>query len=150
MTMPALVLQKPNAKSKTQDHISCLHRRLALWEKGEIAELLKEGKAIQRSLQVKPLRWESEDEAKTARKFSKLMMEGKVMAALRLLNNQAQTVLLRLDQVLEEGSSTAGRTVSEILEEKHSDASPVHADAILSDKPTNAIFHPTLFNAITA
>ena len=33
MTMPAL-LQKPHSNSKTRDHISCLIRRLALWEKG--------------------------------------------------------------------------------------------------------------------
>ena len=51
MTLPALMLQKPHAKSKVQEHIACLQRRLSLWEKGEIAELLKEGRAIQKALQ---------------------------------------------------------------------------------------------------
>ena len=78
MTLPALVLQKPHAKSKTQDHISCLQRRLALWEKGDIAELLKEGKAIQRSLKASSSRRDAKDDATTARKFSQLMMEGRV------------------------------------------------------------------------
>ena len=50
MTMPALLLQKPHLKSKSHDHISCLNRRLALWEIGNIAELLKEGKLIQSHL----------------------------------------------------------------------------------------------------
>ena len=50
MTMPALLLQKPHSKSKTRDHILCLNRRLVLWEKGDIAELLKEGKLIQNHL----------------------------------------------------------------------------------------------------
>ena len=35
MTMPALMLQKPHAKSKVQEHI--IRRRLSLWEEGEIA-----------------------------------------------------------------------------------------------------------------
>ena len=50
MTLPSLMLQKPHAKSKTHDHISCLQRRLSLWEKGDISNLLKEGRALQRSL----------------------------------------------------------------------------------------------------
>ena len=36
ITLPSLMLQKPHAKSKTHDHISCLQRRLSLWEKGDI------------------------------------------------------------------------------------------------------------------
>ena len=126
MTLPALVLQKPHAKSKTQGHISCLHRRLALREEGDKTELLREGKAIQKNLQASSLRGDTKGEAKTARKFSKLMMEGKVRAALRLLTKQTQAGLLGLDQVIEVGSSTPGRTVREILEEKHPDASPAY------------------------
>ena len=52
MTMPTLLLQKPHAKSKTRDHITCLKRRLELWEKGDLAKLLKEGKSIQNHLRV--------------------------------------------------------------------------------------------------
>ena len=33
MTMPALLLQKPHAKSKTRDHITCLKRCLEIWER---------------------------------------------------------------------------------------------------------------------
>ena len=58
--------------------------------------------------------------------------------------------LLRLDQVIGGDSSTAKRTVREILEEKHPNASPSNADAILCDDPTNDVFHPILFDSITA
>ena len=30
MTIPALILQKPHAKSTARHHTSCLHKRLAL------------------------------------------------------------------------------------------------------------------------
>ena len=72
------------------------------------------------------------------------------MAALRLLTKQAKSGVFRLDQVIGGDSSTASRTVSEILEEKHPKTSPVHTDAILCDDPTNDDFHPILFNSITA
>lgn len=52
MTMPALLLQKPSTKSKSIDHVNCLRRRIALWEKGDIQKLLKEGKTIQRQLRA--------------------------------------------------------------------------------------------------
>ena len=38
MTLPSLMLQKPHAKSKTHDHISCLQRRLNLWRKETFLE----------------------------------------------------------------------------------------------------------------
>ena len=85
MTLPTLVLQKPNAKSKTHDHISCLQRRLELWRRGEIAEHLMKGTAIQRNLHLSSQRRDSEEEVTGACKFVKLMMEGMVRTALRLL-----------------------------------------------------------------
>lgn len=38
--MCPLLLQRPHGKSKTQDHINCLKRRLPLWKEGKIEELL--------------------------------------------------------------------------------------------------------------
>ena len=83
---------------------------MALWE-GDITELLRGGKATQKNLQASPLRGAYQGEARTTWKFSKLMMEGKVKAALRLLTKQTQAGLLGLYQVTEEESSTPGRTV---------------------------------------
>ena len=100
MTLPALV---PHAKSKVKEHIACVRRRLLLWEKGDISELLKEGRAIQWSMRASKLPRNASDDAKMARTFSNLMMEG---AALQLLTKGTESGLLRLDDVVEESGKT--------------------------------------------
>ena len=130
MTLPALVLQRPHAKSKTRDHIQCLQCRLALWEKGDISELLMEGRAIQRSVKAMSSRRDSRDDATTARKFAQLMMEGRVRAALQLLTSETRSSILSLEEVIGDGS---GRTVRDVLEEKHPHPEPAHADTILNE-----------------
>ena len=45
--MPALLPQKSSRKSKARDHLIALERRLKLWDKGKINELLDESKEIQ-------------------------------------------------------------------------------------------------------
>ena len=148
MTLPALVLQKPHAMSKARDHVSCLQSCLTLWQMGDIAELLQEGKAIQKSLNVSlSSRRDVKDDAITARTFSQLMMEGRVRTALQLLTKETRSGLLSLDEVISDGS---GKTVRDILEDKHPDPEPIHADAILNEDTTNADFHPILFDSITA
>lgn len=129
MIIPALLLQKPHSKSKTRDHILCLNRRLALWEKGYVAELLKEGKLIQSHLRPSFGGHPSEDNGKLARTFSKLMMEGRIRAALRLLARNTHTGLLSLDETV---CNNSKRTVRAILEEKHPDVKPAHADTIIN------------------
>ena len=148
MTLPALMLQKPHAKSKVQEHTACLKRRMSLWEKGDIDELIKEGRAIQRSLLSSRPPKNVGDDAKVARKFSKLMMEGKVRAALQLLNNETRSAPLMLDDVVEE----CGKSVRDILKEKHPHPKPPHPDVILSNDSTTANndFHPIVFDSITA
>ena len=47
MTMPALLLQKPNTKSKAKDHVKCLEKRLQQWFSGDIDDLPREGRTIQ-------------------------------------------------------------------------------------------------------
>ena len=115
MTMPTLLLQKPHAKSKTRDHITCLKRRLELWEKGDLAKLLKEGKSIQNHLRVFLTRDDSLSDDRIARTFSKLMMEGKVRAALRLLVKDGRTGFLKLDQVIGAAEGSTGRSLRKSL-----------------------------------
>ena len=142
MTLPSLMLQKPHAKSKTRDHISCLQRRLNFWEKGDISNLLKEGRALQKSLaSSQPSKRETADDASTARRFSKMMMEGRVRAALRLLSGDSHTGLLRLDD-------TSGKTVRDVLEDKHPDPKPAHPEALLGDAVDS--FQAVIFESITA
>ena len=44
--MPALLLQNPSQTSKAKDHLQALERRLRLWEKVNITELVNESKTI--------------------------------------------------------------------------------------------------------
>ena len=148
MTFPALMLQKPHAKSKVQEHIACLRRRLSLWEEGEVAELLKEGQAIQKSLQKSTPAKDTRDDTGVTRRFSKLMTEGNVRAALQLLTRETGSAPLKLNDVIE----GCGRSVRDILKDKHPSSKPPHSDVILSTDAavTNSIFHPVLFEGITA
>ena len=80
-------------------------------------------------------------------------MEGRVRAALRLLAKDGQTGLLKLDQVIGAAEGSTGKTVKEILEEKHPDANQAYGDTILS-RSNNELhqddFHPILFESIDA
>ena len=52
--LPLLLLQKPTRKSKASDHTTCLERRLCSWLKGDLVELLREGRTIQRIPKATP------------------------------------------------------------------------------------------------
>ena len=146
MTMPALLLQKPHSKSKTKEHITCLSRRLTLWENGDIAQLLKEGNLIQGHLHSPIGARKKNDDDRLARTFSKLMMEGRVRAAIRLLANNAHAGLLSLNEKI--SNDPSGKSVRDILEEKHPNAAPAHPEAILTDSQEDS-FYPVLFESIT-
>ena len=120
--LPLLVLQKPHRRSKTSEHVSALERRLSLWHDGCFDDLLKEGETIQRKFAVGP-RAVSKD---LAGSFSKLMFQGKVKAALRLLNGSGSRSgqPLSLNSPISSGGSTV--TVRDKLIEKHPDPAPLH------------------------
>ena len=146
MTLPSLMLQKTNAKSKTRDHISCLQHRLSLWEKGNISNLLKEGRALQKLLvNSQSSDRDTADDAQIARRFSKMMMEGRVRAALKLLSDDAHTGLLRLDETI----ATSKKTVRDVLEDKHPDPKTVHPESLVGEVDDHS-FHPAVFDNITA
>ena len=77
-----LLLQKPNRKSKSKEHVTHLQRRLNLWHKADIQSLLDEGRCIQKYLHTSP---RPSDDQVLARTFCRLMMQGKVQKALRHL-----------------------------------------------------------------
>ena len=72
-------------------------------------------------------------------------MEGRVRAALKLLSDDAHTGLLRLDETID----TSGKTVRDVLDDKHPDPKPVHPEAVLGDADDDS-FHPAIFDNITA
>ena len=86
MCMPAILLQKPGRKSTAKQHTEYLKKRLDLWEAGKFNELLTEARYIQKKMQNNKKYDTPEHIAKT---FAKLMLQGKVNAALKLLNKAA-------------------------------------------------------------
>ena len=68
----ALVLQKPNAKSKAKDHQDVLSTRLTHWRQGEINKLLREGRIIQGRIE----KLKASDPPDRSKVFAKLVLEG--------------------------------------------------------------------------
>lgn len=119
MILPTLLLQKPSQKSKAKQHSCALERRLHQWRCGQIDELIKEVRQIQsnflRSSNRKPQGPEN-----LSKKFAKFMMEGKVSAALKLLDSTCATGLLPLTN-----------EVMEQLKQKHPEPAPVEGSPLL-------------------
>jgi len=144
MLMPILLLQKPSVTSKSRDHSEALTRRLIAWKDGDINDLVLEGRAIQRRLQEKKRTTKKQEQ--TARVFAQLLAEGKVTAALRLLDRDDSGLVLPLDQPLDKDDPTS-KTVREELESKHPPARQADPSALLPTAngwPT----HPAIFNGI--
>ena len=151
MVPPFLTLQKrpPSHQSKAKDHAFCIQRRLQLWGDCEMDKLIKEVRAIQSHLP--PSSHDNKQTKSTARRFAKLMAEGKIRAATRLLDNSGDDragVPLGPNDTIEtpEGSCT----VRETLIKKHPPAQPCEPSTTLP--PTNEALrlHPVLFESINA
>ena len=145
MTMPAL-LQKPHQPSKAKDHLACLERRLTAWTEGDLASLLQEGRTIQRQLLRSQRNANSKQQ--TARLFSKLMMEGRVRAALRLLADQDTAGPLPLDKLVDPVNNPH-KTVRDVLLEKHPIGQPLNPSALLAPDPPMEEPHPVIFDQLT-
>ena len=84
MIMPSLLLQKPSRNSKSKENNESLTRRLQLWKNGVLISLLKEDETVQSKLSSS----DSKSDDELPKRFSKLMMNGKISAALRLLDEE--------------------------------------------------------------
>lgn len=88
--MQSLLLQKPHAKSKSKDHVSCVERRLSLWSAEKFKQLISEGKCIQSHLSSN---YASHNEINhIAKGFNRLMLQGKIRQAVRLISIANQRV----------------------------------------------------------
>ena len=85
MIMPSLLLQKPSFKSKSKQRSECLAIRIELWVNGDFNRLLIESRTIQSTL-LASKKFRTPEQ--TAKSFAKLMMEGKVNVALRVLDEE--------------------------------------------------------------
>lgn len=82
MVLPQLLLEKPSHNSRVKDHIKCLQRRMFLWDDGDIQTLVVEVRAIQQRLRQ---HHHPDETDRVTKSFVKLMKQGKVKSALRLL-----------------------------------------------------------------
>ena len=128
-----VVLQKPHAKSKSRDHIQCVQRRLELWKMGRFDDLVREGRTLQCRLNHS-LR--SIPDVQVARVFSRLVIQGKVNAALRYVSDNANCGVLSLDAVIDNN----GSTVKDLLRVKHPEQQPL-CDEIFLNGPVNDLSH---------
>ena len=86
--------------SKASDHARVLKKRLDLWKEGKITELLNEGRAIQDRLS-KGKHLQSHPE----KVFVRLMLQGKVSAAMRWIGSNSTGILEASDDVVGELST---------------------------------------------
>ena len=140
MVCHSLLLQQPVNCLTRKVHVECLNRRMQLWNEGNIDELVREARTIQRQLTKERggKRAQSPDDA---RRFATLITNGKLGAALQSLTATPSGGLLNLD------SSADGKTVRQTLKEKHPPAEPMHADALIIG-PCPELPHPVLFEAL--
>ena len=125
-----LVLQKPSAKSKPRDNSKFLAARLKKWNEGELLDILKEGKEIQKRMRKSMDRKaESKDRA-----FMRNMLLGKIGPAAKFINNEDAT----------QGVHSITEEIKEILSEKHPDARDVIESSVLPnlnhEEPEPVIF----------
>ena len=128
-----LMLQKPSARSKPREHSKYLGERLRKWNDGEIINLLKECKEIQKRMSKKFKQQKKQKEAKD-RLFMRNMMHGKIGQAAKFVNNE--------DEVT--GVHNLTSEIKEILLQKHPEAGEMHPDTILlsinDENPEPVIF----------
>ena len=116
-----LMLQKPARCSKTGDHKRYLTKRLQWWRDGKLTELLAEDEEIQRRLGGS----RRKDKESVLRGFTRLMAEGKVKQALKLVDADNEIT----------GVHTLDERVRNLLREKHPQSEDVNPDAIIQGEP---------------
>ena len=136
MVFPHLVLCKTNSEfdgslSKT------IARRLKHWQVGDLDGLYNERKALQMRL-LKGSRRKTETEAQ---QFNKLMNTGKISSAIAKLTDTSKGVL-SLDEMVK------GKTVEQILIEKHPPSKPIDENYITPVSNKTIPFHPSIFDQI--
>ena len=139
MVLPPLLLQRPHRRSTSHGHKRCLEHRLQLWKDGDLLQLLQEGRTVQQRLQSSRAH-SSQD---TAKVFARLMFQGKVKAALRLLSSNSRGDFLPLD------AAVGNNTVLDELKKKHPTSSPINYDSLINPEfPPSETCHQVIFEGL--
>ena len=117
MLLPSLLLQKPSKESKAKEHFEKLKERLNLWYEGKIEKLLSEGRTIQRRLLSSKRRSDTD----VSKIFTKLMLQGKVNAAIKYLSENNDCGVL-----------TINNEVVDKLREKHPTPGDIAENSLLN------------------
>ena len=132
MVLPTLNLQKSSPTCKSKEHSAAIELRLNVWWQGDLDLLLKEVRFIQgRFVNLKKARTVQD----ISKVFAKLAFQGKLSAAIKLLDSESPTGLLNLTPEVLEG-----------LKGKHPEAADI-ADESLLYRPIDYI-PPGVFDLI--
>ncbi len=92
MVLPILLLQKPSSTSKEKNHSEILAKRIEKLKNGGLEETISESRNIQRNLRPRKIN------GNLSKSFAKLLMHGKMNAALRLLSDEQSSGVLELSE----------------------------------------------------
>ena len=145
--MPVLLLQLSNVKAKEKSNKLLLERRLKLWEEGEFIKLLEEGRSLQKHRKIYHRTGGHKNNSSLSRSFANMIFQGKMGAALQLLSDDGSSSLLHPNDIADAGS---GKTVMQILREKHPNGAAVDPGVILQPNAPFQLPHPVLFDQIDA
>lgn len=119
MVLPTLILKKnPSATSKSNEHSAVIERRLNLWRQVDLDLLLKEVRSIQEKFVNSKKARSLEDIFK---RFAKLVFQGKLTAAIKLLDSESSSGLLNISPPVLQG-----------LKEKDPEAASIADESLLN------------------
>eukprot|EP00117_Sycon_ciliatum_P019119 scpid50248/ scgid17443/ len=112
----AVVLQRDKMVKKSKDIRPLLTRRMDMWEAGLLAELLREAQRCDNQLQSSMSPMSNEQVQRT---FNRLMLEGRVRSAVRLVTDRSSGGVLDPADEAHGKTGPLGKTVYDVLQEKH-------------------------------
>ena len=133
--IPHLMFQRTHKNSKRSQDVKAVERRVKLWKRGEVVELLNEAKALQKRLGQKNRKRGHEGDK--ARKFADKMRQGKVAAAIRSLATDGEGA----------GVLPLNEATRESLKEKHPNARQAPPESKFPGQYQPP--HPVIFERIT-
>ena len=125
----SLVLQRDKMVKKARDIRPMIARRLDMWESGQHRELLQEALRCDRQMKEAQTKMTSEH---VERVFNRLMLLGRVRAAMRFLLDRGNGGVLDSESEAYSKQGALGKTVFEVLQDKHPEQRAPDRSAFLS------------------